>query len=143
MNDTTLDLDGLIVEPVEFKLLGVTRVIKPIDLASMLKFTNSMSEIGELATKKDASSKEILEAYYSIFTSCIEPFSMDDLKAMSTAQLMSLYALMLRRIYGEDLAETYGQKKKTKVSQPSQLESQPKRSWLKRVFFSDGSLKSA
>lgn len=141
---TNLDLDGLIEEAVEFKLLGQVRRIKPMDVATMFKFTNSMEALAEKA-RANAGSSELIKSYCDIFSSCVEPFSMDDLLKMRTAQMMSLYGLILRRVYGEDLAKTFDQKKKTIPSQePSQQRKKSvfarvlQRLSRMRVFFSGG-----
>lgn len=136
-----LDLDEMIAEPVEFILLGVRREMRPFDLQTFLKTTNGMVKLQQKSKDKTHDMNSLVAGYYELFSACVHPLSIEDVCKMKPQQCASLLALIMRRQYGEDLAKTYDQKKKTKISIPASsqnLNTARRSSWLKRVFFLDG-----
>lgn len=126
-----LDLDEVISEPVQFKLKGRMRTMKPLDVGSFLAVVNKMALLKSIAETK-TTPQAMAEAYYSLFKTCIDPITLEEVMDMHVVQIAMTLSLILRRQYGEDLnkaAGGEGQKKK-----PSTLKSRPPRSWLKRLF---------
>ena len=135
-SSSVLNLDEMILSDCEFVLLGVKRVMKPLELEAYFKLNGALASLKEIASQtKDA--KLLAQAYFIVFSSCVEPISLDDVLGMSQAQVGALVTLLIRRQYGEDLSKVYDQKKKTPRVSTSQSWTL-RRSWQKLLYFLGG-----
>lgn len=94
------DLDAMIADPVPFRFGGRVHNIKPISVMEFYKYTNALAALMGLKDKQDATSEDMLDAYYNLFNSVCDSITHKDLASMSTAQIAALFKLTVDAISG-------------------------------------------
>jgi len=94
------DLDAMIADPVPFRFGGRVHKIKPISVMEFYKYTNALAMLMGLKDKQDASSEDMLDAYYNLFKSVCDTITHSDIQSMSTAQIAALFKLTVDSISG-------------------------------------------
>jgi hypothetical protein len=94
------DLDAMIADPVPFRYLGRVHKIKPISVLEFYKYTNALANLMALKDRKDATSEDMLDAYFNLFKSVCDTITHKDIESMSTAQIAALFKLTVDSITG-------------------------------------------
>jgi hypothetical protein len=94
------DLDKLIAEPVAFRFGGKTHLIKPMSTSEFFSVTAKLGKMEELRSKENLEVKELIDAYYGLFSAMCTSLKRSDIESMSQVQVGALFQLMLDCIMG-------------------------------------------
>jgi hypothetical protein len=117
-NEMVADLDALISKTFTVRLLGRDRKVKPISTEVFFGVTAALSKLSALNGKTDFKQKELVQAYYDVFQTVVDPISWADIEAMTSAQCAALLQVIIDSVSGKIYAAN--EKKKTLMPPPIQ-----------------------
>ena len=105
-----LDLDEVLEADTQVKLLDKVFVIKPISLQRLMEVTYAMDAMNEGRLEGDVATQ-----YHTIFSKVVDGLSHEDVVAMTTSQVRTLYVFILEKIMGKRIVSKNeaAEKKKT------------------------------
>lgn len=95
------DLDAMLVQPIEFRLLGRDHVINPISVEQFFLVTTKWADLDELKAVKDIPVEVVLDKYYEIISSVVDSISREDLNQMSMQQIGGALQLVVETVTGK------------------------------------------
>jgi len=95
------DLDSLISEPVYFKLLGKTHILKPMTTKEFFKFVDALATLQKLNEKDKIDNDEAINVYVKLFSSVCDTIGRQEVLKMTNSQLVALMNLIIKNATGE------------------------------------------
>lgn len=103
------DLDAMIGEPGQIKLLGKWHTFKPMAVEDYFKSIKAMDVFFKKEDGSQVTADEMINRYYEILHPLCDTISLEDLNKLSLQQLTALFQVIVDTISGR----IFGDQKKT------------------------------